>query len=180
MTKRYLPNVRAAPTEVIHLDEDNQANLLHPKADKGAPTGADILMREALPSQKTRVSPAKAARKPVGPSPPAQANSSFVLTVPPPEPTPMPQSAPATAFAFHRVPEDQVGASKEALIQVEVMNNRLREAYDASEALKTNVRVSTIVSVARSFCFEFETKLPSVGLRGAHPLGVRFSPVGAR
>ena len=67
-----------------------------------------------------------------------------------------------------------MGANKKALIQVELMNGRLKEAYDASEALRTNVRVSTIVSVVRSFCYEFETELPSVGLRGAHPLGLRL------
>ena len=45
--------------------------------------------------------------------------------------------------------------SKEALIQVGLMCGRLKEAYDANEALQTNVRVSTIVSMisSRSFLF---------------------------
>nr|XP_045089398.1 sarcolemmal membrane-associated protein-like [Aegilops tauschii subsp. strangulata] len=43
---------------------------------------------------------------------------------------------------LHRVPEDQVRASKEALIQVQLMNQRLKEAYNACEALRTNVERS--------------------------------------
>jgi hypothetical protein len=83
-----------------------------------------------------------------------------------------------------------VGASKEALIQVKLMNERLKEAYDASEALQTNVRLSTIVSTISSrslgvaFLFsssssEWMVVFLSVGLRGAHPLGV-VVPMGAR
>lgn len=61
--------------------------------------------------------------------------------------TPTPQPTSFNLFNLPRVPEDQVGASKEVMIQVGLMNKSLKQAYDASEALRTNVRVSVIVSV---------------------------------
>ena len=54
---------------------------------------------------------------------------------------------PATnIFALNHVLEDQVRATKEALIQLGVMSERLKRAYDASVALQKNVQVSTLVS----------------------------------
>ena len=69
----------------------------------------------------------------------------------------IPLAAPPTpassAFTLHHVPEDQIGAGKEAMIQAGLMMQRLKEvydanksAYDASSALQANVRVSAIVS----------------------------------
>ena len=59
----------------------------------------------------------------------------------------------STRFPLHLVPEDQTGAAKEAMIQDGLMMDQLKvvyetskAAYDASSALHTNVRVSTIVS----------------------------------
>ena len=72
---------------------------------------------------------------------------------------PRPASAsllvPTTSFPLYHVPKDKVGASKKALIQVGLMCDRLKEAYDASVALQTNVRVSTIVSMISSRNFSF-------------------------
>lgn len=71
-------------------------------------------------------------------------------TLIPPAASPTPVS---TEFTLHHVPEDQTGAAKEAMIQAGLMMERLKvvyesskAAYDASSALQTNVRVSTIVS----------------------------------
>lgn len=50
-------------------------------------------------------------------------------------------------FGLYHVLEDQVRASKEAMIQVTLMTKRLKDVYDASLALVANVRVSAIVSV---------------------------------
>lgn len=50
--------------------------------------------------------------------------SALVTTAPAPAPSSL------NLFNLSRVPEDQVGASKEAMIQVELMNRRLKEAYD--------------------------------------------------
>lgn len=79
---------------------------------------------------------------------------------------------PTPAFSLHRVPEDQTGAGKEAMIQAEQMILRVKEAYeasklayDASSALRANVRVSAIVS---SFLIEF------LSILTLHPLGVFF------
>jgi hypothetical protein len=66
---------------------------------------------------------------------------------------------PTVVYPLYRVPEDQTGAAKEAMIQAEHMMRRTKEvyeaskmAYDASSALHANVRVSAIVS---SFPIEF-------------------------
>ena len=51
----------------------------------------------------------------------------------------MPTSCETNIFSLHRVPEDQMGASQEALIQLELMCDKLKMAYDASAALQKNV-----------------------------------------
>ena len=68
----------------------------------------------------------------------------------PPVQTPAPSSR---MFAAYPIPEDQVGAAKEAMIQAGLMMDRLKvvydtskDAYDASSALQANVQVSGIVS----------------------------------
>ena len=79
---------------------------------------------------------------------------------------------PTPAFPLYRVPEDQTGAGKEAMIHAEQIMLRTKEAYeasklayDASSALRANVRVSVNVS---SFLIEFSSILT------LDPLGVFF------
>ena len=55
----------------------------------------------------------------------------------------------ASLFATHHVPEDQVGAPKEAIRQAGIMMEQVKAireasqaAYDASSALQSNVQVS--------------------------------------
>ena len=55
---------------------------------------------------------------------------------------------PSSLFAVHHVPEDQVGAAKEAIRQAGIMMEQMKvvrgasqAAYDASSALQTNVQV---------------------------------------
>lgn len=64
----------------------------------------------------------------------------------------MPTSS-SLAFSLHRIPEEQTGAAKEAMIQVELMMQQTKEAfdtsklvYDSSSALQVNIRVSSSVS----------------------------------
>ena len=52
---------------------------------------------------------------------------------------PLPTPPATSAIGLQRVPKDQVGASKEALIQLRLMNDKLKEARDAGEALEKNV-----------------------------------------
>ena len=67
---------------------------------------------------------------------------------------PVTSSVPTTPlFVTHHVPEDQVGAAKEAMIQAGLMVDRLKvvyetskAAYDASSALRANVQVNGTVS----------------------------------
>ena len=56
---------------------------------------------------------------------------------------------PPSLFATHHVPEDQVGAAKEAIHQAGIMMEQVKAvreasqaAYDASSALQSNVQVS--------------------------------------
>ncbi|XBI10014.1 hypothetical protein VPH35_137418 [Triticum aestivum] len=60
---------------------------------------------------------------------------------------PTPPATSSAPFVMHHVPEDQVGAAKEAMIQAALMMDRLKvvsdtskAAYDASSALQANVR----------------------------------------
>ena len=56
---------------------------------------------------------------------------------------------PSSLFSAHHVPEDQVGAAKEAIRQAGIMMEQVKAireasqaAYDASSALQSNVQVS--------------------------------------
>ena len=67
---------------------------------------------------------------------------------------------PPSLFAAHHVPEDQVGAAKEAMSQVGIMMEKMKmvreasqAAYDASSALQSNVQVSRLPTDSFSlFC----------------------------
>ena len=69
---------------------------------------------------------------------------------------------PPSLFSAHHVPEDQVGASKEAIRQAGIMMEQMkmvREAnqagYDAGSALQSNVQVSRLHTdslACRLFC----------------------------
>ena len=58
---------------------------------------------------------------------------------------------PPSLFATHYVPEDQVGAAKEAIRQAGIMMEKMKmvreasqAAYDASSALQSNIQVSRL------------------------------------
>ena len=58
---------------------------------------------------------------------------------------------PPSLFVAHHVPEDQVGAAKEAICQAGIMMEKMKmvreashAAYDASSALQSNVQVSRL------------------------------------
>ena len=60
----------------------------------------------------------------------------------------IPADPPSSLFIAHHVPEDQVGAAKEAIRQAGIMMEQMKvvrdasqAAYDASSALQTNVQV---------------------------------------
>jgi hypothetical protein len=80
---------------------------------------------------------------------------------------------PQSTFSLYHVPEDQTGAAKEAMIQAEHMMRHTKEAYeasklayDASSALRANVRVSALVSSFLIVTFSVYLDLT------LHPLGV--------
>ena len=79
------------------------------------------------------------------PAPTVQLQASAPLAASTVPPTPL--------FVTHHVPEDQVGAAKEAIHQAGLMMDRMKvvyeaskAAYDASSSLQTNVQVCGIVS----------------------------------
>ena len=112
----------------------------NPEVDKGKAPNIDVAVQEASPRRVERASLAKTIVKATGLSPLAQSSSepatTVILTR---RPTPAPPSAPTTASPLYHVQEDQVGASKEALIQVGLMSSPLKDAYNASEVLQTNI-----------------------------------------
>ena len=62
--------------------------------------------------------------------------------------------SPTTMYTTRRIPEDQTGAAKEAMIQAELMTQQAKGAYDAivsvynnSVVLQENDRVSATVSL---------------------------------
>ena len=137
--------------EVIHVGDDDE-ELSRKDAEKGtaAPTAPQATIQRTPPSEAPQVPPAPAMSVPPwhGSSQAgagsAAAPSTALASVP---------TTPVNIFSLYKVPEDQTGASKEAMIQAELMTQRLKEvcaasklAYDASAALQENVRVSALVS----------------------------------
>lgn len=121
------------------MDDDDKADPPNPEADKRVATNVNVVMQGASPHRVEHVSLAKTVARTSGLSPMAQSSSaSATIVVPTPRPAPVPTSTSITAFPLYHVPEDQVGASKEALIQAKLTCEWLKDAYDASEALQTN------------------------------------------
>ena len=67
---------------------------------------------------------------------------------------------------------DKEGARKEALAQLDVMVGRLKEVYDMSEAVATNIQMSPLCT--HLFLNLFLTRKPKCAYPVAHPLGVGF------
>ena len=137
--------------EVIHVgDDDDEPPQRDTEKETSVPTAPQATTRKMPPKEVPRAPPAPALTVPLGQGSsqagggPAAAPSTALASVPTP---------PVNIFNLYKVPEDQTGASKEAMIQAELMTQRLREmcaasklAYDASAALQENIRVSTLVS----------------------------------
>lgn len=83
--------------------------------------------QEPVPTERDQASPITLAVMPIGPSQ-----------------TP-PGSLPLLPMA--RTPEQEVTVSKEVLMQAELMEAQLGELYKTAGVLKSNIRVSTRVSV---------------------------------
>ena len=137
--------------EVIHVgDDDEEPPQRDTEKKTPVPTAPQATTRKTLPSKAPQVPPAPDVTVPPGQGSSqvgagsAAAPSTMLTSAPTP---------PINIFSLYKVPEDQTGASKEAMIQAELMTQRLKEmctasklAYDDSAALQENVRVSTLVS----------------------------------
>ena len=136
--------------EVIHIgDDDEEPPWRDTEKETSVPTAPQATTRKTLPKEVPRAPPASALTVPLGQGSqagagPATAPSTTLASV---------STPPVNIFNLYKVPEDQTRASKEAMIQAELMTQRLREmcaaeklAYEASAALQENVRVSALVS----------------------------------
>ena len=160
--------------EVIHVDDDD---VQPPQKDTEKETSTSIAPQATTqntpPEEAPRAPPAAALTVSLeqGPSQAGTGLATAPSTVRASTPT-----VPVNIFNLYKVPEDQTGASKEAMIQAELMTQRLQEicaagnlAYDASSALQENVRVSALVSRSLS---HVSLVVISVGRYPVHPLGV--------
>lgn len=133
-----------APLNVIDLPDDDEDEPQRPLGRRNRKTSAgktpqstpvaEPVIQDAGDANRTSVSFA---------IPLASAQPSASATQTPPDPP--------SLFATHHVPEDQVGAAKEAIRQAGIMMEKMkmvREArqanYDASSALQSNVQVSRL------------------------------------
>jgi hypothetical protein len=143
--------VSSVLAEIIHVTDDDEGP---PRKDieKGAaaPTVSQTTAQKTPPNKVPQVLPAPDVAAPLGQSSsqagagPATAPSTALVSAPTP---------PVNIFSLYKVPEDQTGASKEAMIQADLMTQRLKEmcaagklAYDTRAALQENVQVSALVS----------------------------------
>jgi hypothetical protein len=145
--------VTAEPRNVIQIADDGEDELQR-SVDPAAPSPTEPV---SAPDLMT-VELANPPQAPVSQAPVSQAPVLLAVSPLPPQST----------FSLYHVPEDQTGAAKEAMIQAEHMMRHTKEAYeasklayDASSALRANVRVSALVS---SFSVYLDLTL--------HPLGV--------
>ena len=130
--------------EVIHVGDDDE-ELSWKDAEEGtvAPTAPQATIQRTPPSGVPQVPPAPVMTVPLGQGSSqagagsAAAPSTALASVPTP---------PVNIFSLYKVLEDQTGASKEAMIQAELMTHRLKEmcaagklAYDASVTLQENI-----------------------------------------
>jgi len=120
----------------MNVDDEYE---LRTRVDPAVPSPTEPIL---APDQMT----VELANPPQAPVSQAPASQAPVLLTASPHPS-------QTIFSLHRVPEDQTGAAKEAMIQAEHMMRHTKEAYeasklayDASSALRANVQVSALVS----------------------------------
>ena len=157
--------VFAAPTNIIQLPDDDDEDVPLKNTGRRGRTfsrrvpGARMPRSSSEPVVQQLNDPVRASvffanslstDRPSASTAPASEPIAQVQASTPPTPSPVPSSL---MFAMHPIPEDQVGASNEAMIQVSLMMDRLKvvydtskAAYDASSTLQANVRVSGIVS----------------------------------
>lgn len=105
--------------EIIHVADDDEG-LPRRDTEKGtaAPTASQTTAQKTPPSKAPQVLPAPNVTAPLGQgssqagADPVAASSTALATAPTP---------PVNIFNLYRVPEDQTGASKEAMIQADLM-----------------------------------------------------------
>ncbi|XP_044393690.1 uncharacterized protein [Triticum aestivum] len=152
---------RAAPTDIIQLPDDDDDDVSLKNAGRRGKT-----LSKRVPGARTPRSASDPVvqqlndlvRASVSFANPVSTDQPSVSTAQAPDSIAQLQASttPATSpipssllFAPHHVPEDQVGAAKQAMIQASLMMDRLKvvcdtskAAYDANSALQANVRKS--------------------------------------
>ncbi|XBI66003.1 hypothetical protein VPH35_045690 [Triticum aestivum] len=125
-----------APPHVIDLPDDDDEVLLRARRDRRAP---------ASKTPQTTPAPEAAVREGGDTTRVSVTFAEPLTSVRPSTST----ANPPLLFATHHVPEDQVGAAKEAICQAGIMMEQVKvvreasqAAYDASSALQSNVKKS--------------------------------------
>jgi hypothetical protein len=155
--------VTAEPRNVIQIADDGEDELQR-SVDPAAPSPTEpVSAPDLMTVELTNPPQAPVSQAPVSQAPVSQAPVLLTVSLLPLKST----------FSLYRVPEDQTGAAKEAMIQAEHMMRHTKEAYeasklayDASSALRANVRVSALVSSFLIVTFFVYLDLT------LHPLGV--------
>ena len=136
----------------IHLDEDDQG-----RADPAVEPVLEPVPKAAPPTATLAAdAPPTEAPPPTEPVPVGEEPTGADLGMPQEPPT-IPGSSGAE-FSIWRLPEEQVGASKGAMVQAELMAGESKRAYDSVAALyqrslelRDDIRVSSLVSTYFSF-----------------------------
>ena len=135
-----------APPHVIDLPDDDDDGPLRVRRHKRA--SADKTPQSAPASEAVARDGGDTTRASVTFAVPLASARPSTSTVNPP-----------SLFATHHVPEDQVGAAKEAIRQAGIMMEQVKvvreasqAAYDASSALQSNVQVSRFTACSVRVC----------------------------
>jgi hypothetical protein len=131
----------AAPPHVIDLPDDDEDVSLRSQGGRNRKVSAGKTPQSASATETAIQEGGNANRTSVTfaiPLTSAQPSASTAQT----------PADPSSLFAAHHVPEDQVGAAKEAIRQAGIMMEQMKmvreasqAAYDASSALQSNVQV---------------------------------------
>ena len=153
--------VTAAPMDVIQLLDDDGEKIPKNTRGRGKISTSSRNLTKRVPSSRTSHPLTQPVVQDLGGLSrtvvtfvvPLSTTQPSASTVPTSNPTGASQTPTPTQFTLHHVPEDQTGASKEAMIQDGLMMERLKvvyesskSTYDANSALQANVRVTMILS----------------------------------
>ena len=128
----------AAPPNVIDLPDDDEDVPLRPQGRRNRKASAGKMPQSTSATETAIQEGGNVNRTSV----------TFAVPLMSAQPSASTPADPSSPFTAHHVPEDQVGAAKEAIRQAGIMMEQMKmvreasqAAYDASSALQSNVQV---------------------------------------